>query len=409
MKLRTLVFAGITGLLVSGPLLASFQYEGERNAFNRFHGQGKFTSTQGVVYEGSWVDGRREGQGVETKPDGERYEGTWSNNRENGQGKKTWPNGDTYQGEWLAGKMQGQGTFVKSTGERYQGGFANDERNGKGILTLPNGDAYEGTWKAGKRAGEFKVKLKDGTVATGLWADDRAPATAVVDLPDGTRYTGPVRAGAVPNGKGTCAKAGKTSPCEYREGKVVEVAVVAPPKPETKPEPKPVPKPVVKVEPKVVAPVAVAPKPEDLKPAEPPKPKDPRTLRGVRANGSQFFFKHDFGGAAVSDNLTTLKVEKDLNEFGAMRITASGGDFELTMVVDEYVGAGTYELKYFKASIQKSGGSAYRTSGDEPGKLIVLKDDGKQMIGLFSFNAYPNGTKGAERHVVSEGEFAIPY
>src|SRR5690606_20463976 len=101
-----------------------------------------------------------------------------------------------------------------------------------------------------------------------------------------------------------------------------------------KPEPTPEARPVAKPEPKVAAPVAVAPKPEELKPAEPPKPKDPRTQRGVRANGSQFFFKHDFGGAGVSDNLTTLKVEKDLNEFGAMRITASGGDFELTMVVD---------------------------------------------------------------------------
>src|SRR5690606_37549925 len=98
-------------------------------------------------------------------------------------------------------------------------------------------------------------------------------------------YTGPVRAGAIPNGKGTCVKAGKTSPCEYREGKAVEGAVVVPP---PKPEPKPEARPVAKPEPKVAAPVAVAPKPEELKPADPPKPKDPRTQRGVRANGSQF-------------------------------------------------------------------------------------------------------------------------
>lgn len=405
MKLRTLVFAGIAGLL-SSPLLASFQYEGERNAFNRFHGQGKFTSTQGVVYEGSWVDGRREGQGVEIKPDGERYQGNWANNRENGKGKKTWPNGDSYDGEWLAGKMQGTGTFVKANGERYTGSFSNDERSGKGVLTLPSGEVYEGTFKAGKRNGEFKVKLKDGSVVTGVWSDDRAPASAVVDLADGTRYTGPVRSGVQPNGKGNCVKAGKANPCEFKDGKLVEVAVVVPPPPPPKPEPKPVPaaKPAA-----AAAVVAVAAAPVEVKPVEPPKPKDPRTLRGVRANGTQFFFKHNFGGSGVSDNLSSLKVEKDLNEFGAMRITASGGEFTVTIMVDEYVGAGTYELKYFKASIEKSGQQSYRTSATEPGKLVVLEDDGKKLVGLFSFTGYPNGNVGTDKRSVQEGEFAISY
>lgn len=398
MKLRTLVFAGLVGLL-SSPLLASFQYEGERNAFNRFHGQGKFTSTQGVVYEGSWVDGRREGQGVETKPDGERYEGQWSNNRENGKGKKTWPNGDSYEGDWVVGKMQGTGTYVSANGERYTGGFSNDQRSGKGVLTLPGGEVFEGTWKADKRNGEFRVKLKDGSVATGVWVDGRPPATATVEFPDGTRYSGPVRNGVQPNGKGTCTKAGKTEPCEFRDGKRVEVAVVVPP---PKPEPKAVPKPVV------AAPVAPA-RPVEVKPAEPPKPKDPRTLRGVRPDGSQFFFKHNFGGNPVSDKLTNLKVEKNLNEFGAMRITASGGDFSVVLMVDEYVGEGAYELKYFKAGIEKTGEPSYRTSSDDPGKLVILKDDGKKLVGLFSFTGYPNGNRGADKRTVSEGEFAIPY
>lgn len=403
MKLRTLVFAGITGLFCT-PLLASFQYEGERNAFNRFHGQGKFTSTQGVVYEGNWVDGRREGHGVETKPDGERYEGAWANNRENGKGKKTWPNGDTYDGEWLAGKMQGTGTFVKASGERYTGSFVNDERSGKGVLTLPGGDVYEGTFKAGKRNGEFRVKLRDGSVAVGVWSDDRAPASAVVDLTDGTRYTGPVRNGVQPNGKGTCVKAGKSNPCEYKEGKLVEVAVAVPPPPAPKPEPKPVP--VIKP---AAAAAAVLATPVEVKAAEPPKPKDPRTQRGMRPNGAQFFFKHSYGGSGVSDNLPNLKVEKDLNEFGAMRITASGGEFTVTIMVDEYVGVGTYELKYFKAGIEKKGEQSYRTSAAEPGKLVVLEDDGKKLVGLFSFTGYPNGNVGSDKRSVSEGEFVIFY
>lgn len=407
MKLRTLVYFGLTGLLMCTSAMAAFEYEGERNAFNRFHGKGKFTSTQGVVYEGDWVDGRREGQGIETGLDGERYEGSWSGNREHGQGKRVWPNGDTYDGQWAGGRMQGMGTFTAASGERYTGGFAANLRHGKGVLVTASGERHEGTWKEGKRNGQFRITLKDGSVATGQWVDDRAPATATVELADGQKYTGPVRAGAIPNGKGTCVRAGQSGPCEFRDGRLQAAAVaVAPPKPEPKPQPKAVPK----AAPKAVAPVVAAPRAAEVTPVEAPAaPKDPRTLRGVRADGSQFFFRHSYGGNGYSDNIPTLQVEKDLNEFGAMRISARGGEFDITLTVDEYVGESTYELRYFKATIQKKGDAvSYRTSSDEPGKLVILKDDGKNLIGMFSFTGYPNGAPGADKRTVAEGEFVIP-
>ena len=43
---------------------------------------------------------------------------------------------------------------------------------------------------------------------------------------------------------------------------------------------------------------------------------------------------------------------------------------------------GDISLKYFKASVEKSGEQAYRTSANEPGKLVILKDDGKQLTGM---------------------------
>ena len=118
MKLQTLASIGMAILLAASPVLAGIEYEGERNAFNRFHGKGKFTSSRGEVYDGHWVDGSREGEGVETTPAGDRYEGTWSNNQESGKGKKTWANGDVYEGQWEAGKMQGEGTLTTAKGER---------------------------------------------------------------------------------------------------------------------------------------------------------------------------------------------------------------------------------------------------------------------------------------------------
>ena len=66
--------------------MAAGLYEGERNAFNRFHGKGTYKYTNGNVYEGDWVDGRKNGQGTQTWSNGEKYEGGWSNNREHGQG-----------------------------------------------------------------------------------------------------------------------------------------------------------------------------------------------------------------------------------------------------------------------------------------------------------------------------------
>ena len=92
-----------------------------------------------------------------------------------------------------------------------------------------------------------------------------------------------------------------------------------------------------------------------------------------------------------------------------MQITASGDEFELSFTVDEYVGESTYELKYFKASIQKQGESTvYRTSSAEPGTLKILQDGKGMLIGTFSFTGYPYGNVGADKREVTEGEFAIP-
>lgn len=406
MNFRTLLISGLAGLLLSSTVFAAGVYEGERNAFNRFHGKGTYKYTNGNVYEGDWVDGRKNGQGTQIWSNGEKYEGGWSNNREHGQGTKTWPGGDSYTGEWLQGKMSGEGTYKWANGDTYVGGFIGDQKQGKGVLTRADtGVKYAGTWKDDKREGEFTVTMKNGNVSRGVWNADKPPARATVVMAGGAMYSGPVRGGYLPNGKGSCTVDGKQAPCEYKAGEKVAVVVAAP-----KPAPKPAPEPVVaaKPEPKAIPFAAVAAAPEVKPvPAPPPKPKDPRTKRGERPDGTQFFFKHSWGG--YSDNLTNLKVEKDINEYGAMQITANGGEFEISFTVDEYVGESTYELKYFKASIQKTGEStSYRTSSSEPGTLKILQDGKGMLIGTFSFTGYPYGNVGSDKREVSEGEFAIP-
>ena len=55
------------------------------------------------LYEGSFVDDKREGFGTYVSPSDEEYEGEWKDNKQNGKGKKKWPNGDIYDGECSGG------------------------------------------------------------------------------------------------------------------------------------------------------------------------------------------------------------------------------------------------------------------------------------------------------------------
>jgi len=411
MNFRKLLITGCVSLMMSSAVMAAGEYVGERNAFNRFHGKGIYTYSNGNVYDGDWIDGRKSGQGSQTWENGDKYTGGWSNNREDGQGSKTWgETGDSYTGEWLQGKMSGTGTYKWANGDTYTGNFVEDIKQGKGVFVqASSGIKFEGTWKDDKRDGEFTVTMKNGTISRGVWKADKPPVKASVVMAGGELYNGPVRGGYLPHGKGTCTLEGKASACEFQAGKQVEVAVVKPtPKPAPKPVAKPAPK-VVKAEPKVIPFAAVAGGAEvaAAAPKPPAKPKDPRTHRGERPDGTQFFFQHSWGGN--SSDIPQLKVEKNINEFGAMKITASGGEFDVTITVDEYVGPGSYELKYFKASIQKAGESTvYRTSSSEPGKLVVLQDSKGVLIGTFSFTGYPFGNVGNDKRSVTEGEFAIP-
>jgi hypothetical protein len=68
----------------------------------------------------------------------------------NGYGKYTWTNGKIYEGEWLENKMSGEGKMSWPDGKMYEGGFLLDKKHGKGKLTFPGGKTTEGTWSDGK-------------------------------------------------------------------------------------------------------------------------------------------------------------------------------------------------------------------------------------------------------------------
>ena len=64
--------------------------------------------TNGAVYTGTLLNGKRHGEGTYTNPNGDNFTGTWLNGlRQTGEGTYTWDSGDTYTGAWLNGERTG--------------------------------------------------------------------------------------------------------------------------------------------------------------------------------------------------------------------------------------------------------------------------------------------------------------
>ena len=51
------------------------------------NGQGTYSYSDGLQYEGEWNNGRKHGQGTFTYSDGKRYEGEWKKGMRHGLGK----------------------------------------------------------------------------------------------------------------------------------------------------------------------------------------------------------------------------------------------------------------------------------------------------------------------------------
>lgn len=407
-------------LLLGGMAYAGGEYVGERNSFNRFHGSGVYTYTNGSVYDGQWVDGRKQGQGKQTQPDGSLYAGEWRDNQQHGKGRMRWANGDTYEGGWSDGRMHGKGVFSSASGDRYQGGFIANKREGTGVLTRRNGERFEGLWKDGLREGLGVLNKPGVGVISGRWSNDKLNGDATVTFTSGDRYFGALQ-NDVPNGKGTCKSKTASAPCEYKDGKLL----VAEAKPVVKPVNKPAVNPAdLQASRSEIAPVA----PTSGRPSSTADiirrtaaieavNRSPVTAAGIpvpslalKTDAPQFSFQHDWSGVPTKNNsLPVVFAEKDIINFGDVKIRAEGGDVAVTLVVDEYSGPGVYPLKYFKASIAKDGVASYQTAAAEPGEIQITYDDGKTLKGTFRFVAYRNGNPATqEKRSVSQGLFVVP-
>jgi len=138
-------------------------YVGELSTNFKPDGRGRMEYTNGDVYEGDFIQGKRHGKGKYTTPDGYSYEGEWINNQRHGKGKSiTIGIGGTYEGYFVRDKRHGQGKTTYTNGDVYEGYYKNGRKHGRGKFTLVNGSIYEGEWESDQRHGTFKLTESNG-------------------------------------------------------------------------------------------------------------------------------------------------------------------------------------------------------------------------------------------------------
>jgi len=112
-------------------------------------GIGKYVYDNGYVYEGNFINGKRDGLGILTSPEGDKYDGMWKDDLIHGQGTYEWADGSKYTGEWKKGVQDGYGIYFYTNGDKYTGYFVNNKFHGKGKYTWADGTVQEGIYENG--------------------------------------------------------------------------------------------------------------------------------------------------------------------------------------------------------------------------------------------------------------------
>lgn len=159
-------------------------YDGEINNKNLPHGKGKCIFEDGLIYNGSWVNGKREGVGKMTFPNNDYYEGEWKNDAPNGKGEHS-IGGEYYKGDFVEGNRHGKGTYKWSQEKtKYVGEFKNNCKDGFGKY-YEKDTVYEGEWKNDTRYGKGKITLKEGSAISGFFNHTTIEGEATLKMSNG--------------------------------------------------------------------------------------------------------------------------------------------------------------------------------------------------------------------------------
>ena len=138
------------------------RYEGEFN--EERSGKGKEYFKNKLIYEGEFLEGKREGKGKEYSDNGNlKYEGEYINGEKNGKGKEYYDNGKLkYEGEYINGEKNGIGKEYDQEGNLEKEGIFYKGKIYNGKVYSPKKNSYEGEYFAGKKHGKGKEYGRGG-------------------------------------------------------------------------------------------------------------------------------------------------------------------------------------------------------------------------------------------------------
>ena len=148
-------------------------YEGEcKNG--RPNGKGSMTSYDNkTIYDGDWVNGKREGIGKLIISDEYNYTGPFENDIFSGTGGVLCDiKGNIYEGDFEKGKFEGYGHYKMSNGDTYIGEFKEGKFHGKGQYNDKEGNLFDGEFKQGKKDGNGVLIKKSGEKLEGKFKND---------------------------------------------------------------------------------------------------------------------------------------------------------------------------------------------------------------------------------------------
>ncbi|KAJ5074917.1 hypothetical protein M0811_07960 [Anaeramoeba ignava] len=135
-------------------------------------GRSKVEYPNGTIFEGEYVDGKKEGKGIIKFSIGDVLVSFWKNGLPNGDTVLTDPSGKKYQGMFVDGKREGEGEFIDIDGTIYQGEFKNNMFHGDGTIEFSDGTKFIGTFQFNSREGFGKFIENENCYYEGNWEND---------------------------------------------------------------------------------------------------------------------------------------------------------------------------------------------------------------------------------------------
>ena len=111
------------------------------------------------TWTGGCKDGFLEGSGLFEwiSPNGApagKYEGSIMGGKFHGKGRLTYTDGAVYEGDFIDGKRTGKGVFIwAEDGQRYEGEFVDGKRHGYGVMKFSDGRVHQGRFDNNRYVG----------------------------------------------------------------------------------------------------------------------------------------------------------------------------------------------------------------------------------------------------------------